>query len=279
MAMEPIDTAPLFAPLHAELIELLSSLTPDQWLLPTVAGHWRVRDVAAHLLDTQLRRLSAQRDRHFVVPDPPLDSPAAVAAFVNALNATGVAFGARLSPRILTSLLAETGPALNELVASLPLHGPALWPVSWAGETESRNWMDIGREYTERWHHQQQIRDAAGAPLLLAPRWVDPLLDIAVRVLPAAYANTEAETGTALVFEVAIDDESPRAWTLSRAADGWTLDRGGCTPADCVIRTTADAAWRLFFSALPDREARAAITISGHAALAEPLMRARSVVL
>lgn len=279
MAMGPIDTAPLFAPLHAELIALLGSLTPEHWRRPTVAGRWRVQDVAAHLLDTQLRRLSAHRDGHFVAPDRPLDSPADVGAFVNALNASGVAFAARLSPRVLTMLLAATGPALNEFVTSLPPHGRAMWPVSWAGETESENWMDIGREYTERWHHQMQIRDAVGAPLLLAPRWVDPLFDIAVRALPAAYAETTADPGTALVFEVTVDDEAPRTWTLSRSADAWTLHRGSRTPAHSIVRTTADSAWRVFFNALPESEARAAVTISGDAALAEPLIRARSVVL
>lgn len=278
MAMGPIDTAPLFAPLHAELIALLESLRQDDWERPTVAGDWRVRDVAAHLLDTQLRRLSAHRDGHAVAPDRALDSPEALGAFVNDLNASGVAFAARLSPRMLTMLLAETGPALSEFVASLPPDGPALWPVSWAGESESENWMDIGREYTERWHHQMQIRDAVGAPLLLAPRWIDPLLDISVRVLPAAYGDTTVEPRTMLVFEVTVDDGPARAWTLRGAADGWTIDRGAAAGAQCVIRTTADPAWRLFFNALPDSQARTALHIAGNAALAEPLLQARAIV-
>lgn len=277
--MGPIDTVPLFAPLHAELIALLESLSPDDWQQPTIAGHWRVRDVAAHLLDTQLRRLSAHRDGQTVTPDRPLDSTAALGAFVNGLNATGVSFAERLSPRVLTMLLAETGPAFNAFVAGLPPHGRALWPVSWAGETESENWMDVGREYTERWHHQMQIRDAVGAPLLLTPMWIDPLLDISVRVLPATYAGTAATRGTALVFVVAVDEGAERAWTLSSTNDGWTIDRGTRPDARCTVRTTADPAWRLFFNALPDREARAALRIAGDAALAEPLIRARSVVL
>src|SRR5213082_3892646 len=53
-----IDTRHLFAPLHAELMSLLRGLSAEDWEKPTVAKAWRVRDVAAHLLDTQLRRLS-----------------------------------------------------------------------------------------------------------------------------------------------------------------------------------------------------------------------------
>ena len=46
--MEPviIDTLPLFPELDRLLLELLRSLQPADWDLPTVAGHWRVRDVA-----------------------------------------------------------------------------------------------------------------------------------------------------------------------------------------------------------------------------------------
>src|SRR4051794_8080203 len=74
----PIDTTELFAPLHAELIGLLRRLTPSEWARPTVAPAWSVRDVAAHLLDTSLRRLSAERDGHLLGPDVPIDGYAAL---------------------------------------------------------------------------------------------------------------------------------------------------------------------------------------------------------
>ena len=277
--MGPIDTAPLFAPLHAELIGLLRSLTPAQWLLPTVAGRWRVRDVAAHLLDVSLRRVAVYRDGHLPTLEGPATSARDVARIVNGLNAAGVSFADRLSTRQIVDLLAIAGPWVADLVSALPLHGQAIFAVSWAGETASENWMDIGREYTEHWHHQMQIRDAVGAPLLLAPRWIDPLLDIAVRVLPVAYADTSVDAGTTVVLEVTVDEGEARAWTLCRSGGAWTIDRGARADAHCFVRTTADAAWRLFFNALPDGEARSALGISGDAALAEPLLRARSVVL
>ena len=62
--LTPIYTAELFSPLHQELLALLRGLTPADWERPTVAGSWRVRDVAAHLLDVSLRKLSFQRDGH-----------------------------------------------------------------------------------------------------------------------------------------------------------------------------------------------------------------------
>ncbi len=59
--MQPILTAHLFAGIEAGLIELLRSLRPDEWDLPTVAPAWTVKDVAAHLLATETRRLSMGR--------------------------------------------------------------------------------------------------------------------------------------------------------------------------------------------------------------------------
>ena len=63
-SLSPLDTAPLFPELHAELLSFLRALEPADWERPTVAGAWRVRDVAAHLLDGELRTLAAHRDGH-----------------------------------------------------------------------------------------------------------------------------------------------------------------------------------------------------------------------
>src|SRR5258705_27179 len=132
---------------------------------------------APHLLDTQLRRLSGQRDGHRVAPDRPL------VEFINHLNATWVDTARRFSPRVIVDLLDVTGRTFAAFIETLPLHERAHFPVSWAGEDESQNWMDIGREYTEGWHHQMQIRDAVGAPLLLDAKWLTPLLSLSVRAI------------------------------------------------------------------------------------------------
>jgi Mycothiol maleylpyruvate isomerase N-terminal domain len=277
MAIGPIDTAPLFGPLHAELITLLQSLTHDEWLRPTIAGTWRVRDVAAHLVDTALRRVAAQRDGHVLPLESPITSAADLTRMVNALNASGVQYARRLSSRQLVDLIDLVGGWLNTIVAELPPHGRAIWAVSWAGEAESENWMDVGREYTERWHHQMQIRDAVGRPLLLQPRWLDPLLDISVCVLPVTYAGTDCADGTAIRLDVEADE--PRSWTLVREGDRWDVVRGADRDAQCVVRTSADAIWRLLFNALPPVQAREQLHITGDRALAEPLLRARSVIV
>ena len=278
MPLAPLDTAPLFRPLLDELLSLLRALDAEQWQRPTVAGAWRVRDVAAHLLDGELRKLTAYRDGHVVPPDAPIASDRDLARLVNGLNALGVQWAARLSPRLVTDLLAVTGAWMAELLETLDPHAPALWPVSWAGERESANWMDTGREYTERWHHQMQIRDAIGAaPVLLAPRWMLPLLDLSMRALPVGYAAVDAPDGTVVAFRVA--GETSGAWSLVRDAGRWVVEPGRVGTPATTVRATPDAAWRLLYNALPDPAHADGLTIVGDASLAAPLLRTRSVIV
>ncbi|HEU0055080.1 MAG TPA: maleylpyruvate isomerase N-terminal domain-containing protein [Longimicrobium sp.] len=270
----PLYTAELFPPLHDTLIELLRGLPSDDWERPTVAGRWRVRDVAAHLLDGDLRKLSVVRDGHLAPPDEPVGDYADLVRFLDGLNAKWVDAARRLSPRVLVDLLAFTGPLVSELVASLPPHAPAIFSVAWAGEDASENWFDIGREYTERWHHQMQIRAAVGAAPLTERRWLYPLLDLSFRALPHAYRDTEARDGAAVVVRVADD-----AWSLVREGSAWRLYRGAA-PAPAVVATLdSDAAWRLLYNALSEDEARARIQIEGDATLAAPLFAMRSVMV
>jgi hypothetical protein len=137
--------------------------------------------------------------------------------------------------------------------------------------------MDVGRQYTERWHHQMQIRDAIGRPLLLEPYWLDPLLDICVRALPVAYSDIPAPDGTAIRLEIAAT--RPQAWLLVREGTRWIVVRADDRQVACTIQVSADAAWRLLFNALGPDQARAAMRVSGHESLARPLLAARSVIV
>src|SRR5258706_3283620 len=99
--LPPIRTAHLFPKIEEMLVALLRSLTADEWERQTIAPMWRVKDVAAHLLDTQLRKLSIARDGYYP-PTPPITD---LAAFINRLNQEGVMLYRRLSPSVLISLM------------------------------------------------------------------------------------------------------------------------------------------------------------------------------
>jgi hypothetical protein len=273
----PIETAHLFAPLHAELLALLRGLEPGDWEKPTIAGAWRVRDVAAHLLDTSLRRLSMQRDGHRPESETPIESYRDLVAFLNRLNAEWVRVARRFSPRVLMDLLDVSGPAVAEVVSSLPPRGAAIFSVAWAGEEASENWFDVGREYTEWWHHQAQIRAAVGAPALASRRFLHPLIELSLYALRVSLADAAVADGSAVVIRV--EGEAGGVWSLVKSGSEWVLYRGEAASPLLTARMDADAAWRLFFNALPEEQARARIAFEGSEALASRVLGARGVMV
>ncbi|MEI9911059.1 MAG: maleylpyruvate isomerase N-terminal domain-containing protein [Bacteroidota bacterium] len=161
----PIDIMPLFPLLNNELISFLKNLFPGDWQKQTVASKWKVKDVAAHLLDGNYRRIALHRDGWAISPGKPVESYTGLVQYLNDLNADWVKAAKRLSPRIITELLESTNKEVYTIFKNLDPFAIAAYPVSWAGEDISYNWFDIAREYTERWLHQQQIRKRWGIPV------------------------------------------------------------------------------------------------------------------
>lgn len=276
--LAPIDTRAMFRPVSVSLVALLRELPPADWERPTIAGTWLVRDVVAHLLDTTLRRLAFHRDGMTPPPPPgPMTSERDFVHFINGLNAQWVASAKRLSPRVLTDLYERASGEIADWFESLPLDAPALFAVSWAGEDASAGWFDIGREFTELWHHQQQIRMAVGTGGLPDPRYLNAVVDVAVRGLPHAFRDVPAEPGETVVLD--IGGAAGGTWTLLRETDRWTLWRGEPSATTTRVHLNDDAAWRLLFNALPASEAAHAVRIDGRADLAGALLRARSVIV
>ncbi|HEY9196370.1 MAG TPA: maleylpyruvate isomerase N-terminal domain-containing protein, partial [Mucilaginibacter sp.] len=160
--MERIEVKHLFKPLDDKLIELLESLTPEDWDKQTVAKAWKVKDVVSHLLEGNIRTLSMQKEGYYSEQPPAINSYQDLVNWLNLLNAEWVKASRRISPNLLIVLHKATNGLVNEYYSSLDLNGPAVFAVNWAGESESLNWMHLAREYTEKWHHQQQIREATG---------------------------------------------------------------------------------------------------------------------
>src|SRR5829696_8926860 len=215
----PLLTAHLFPTLDARLIALLRSLTGDDWERPTIAPGWAGKDVAAHLLHTQLRRLSFGRDGCTPSPPPVIASNRDLVAFIDRLNAEGVTVYRRLSPRVLIAWMEQSSREAAEYFASLDPFAPARIGVSWAGESVSATWFDLARELTERWHHQQQIRFALGWPAdadvaraIMTRELYHPVLDCFMRALPFHYRSMSAAPGTAL--RILVSGECGGDWHL-----------------------------------------------------------------
>jgi uncharacterized protein (TIGR03083 family) len=262
--LAPTFTAHLYKGLHEQLMELLRGLTPADWVRPTVCRDWLVRDIAAHMLDTQTRTLSFGRDRLALPGGPAPADYSALVTLLNNLNADWVSIMRRVSPAVLVDFLAITGPQQADYVMSRDPYAPAPVPVAWAGETQSANWFHIGRDYTEYWHHQQQIRDAVGAPLLLGREWLRPALEIFIRALPVTYQHTAALPGSCL--NVSIEGDAGGAWALVHNG-AWQLFEGRAETPAAAVRLSGDTAWRIFTKGLPREEAARRVQIEGDAEL------------
>lgn len=269
--LEPIQTAHLLLPLHEELMTLLRGLSAAEWETATVAVPWSVRDMVAHLLDTDIRRLSFQRDGLLPVePESAIESFGGLVAFLDQLNAEWVRAARRISPVMLLQFLNITGPQMATFLQGLDPFAPSFFPVAWAGEEQSPTWFDIAREYTEKWHHQQHIREAVGAPGLTQARWLAPVLDTFLRALPHTYHTLAAAEGTRLV--VTISGEAGGAWTLAREGERWQLYQGSAPDAAAQVVLDEGVAWRLFTKGIPVEAARPHVQISGDEALGAHLL-------
>ena len=269
---KPILCAGQLRKLDHELVELLRSLTAAEWEMQTVAPAWKVRDVAAHLLDTALRKLSLVRD------GAAIELPAAenLPALVNRLNDEGVTVYRRLSPAVLIDLMGFACEQSARFHEGLDPFAPAVFGVSWAGEEKSPNWFDTARELTERWHHQQQIRLATNRPAIMTPELYGPVLDCFVRGLPFLYRDVEAEPGTAIALEIA--GECGGRWVLFREEGGWKLAKDGEAGFAARVVIPQELAWRIFTKGIDRKAARAQVEIHGDERLGGKVLELTAIV-
>jgi uncharacterized protein (TIGR03083 family) len=275
MALAPILTAHLFPKLEQLLIELLSSLGPADWQAHTVSPKWTVKDVAAHLLDTQLRKLALLRD-DFAAERPSINAPADLLTYINRLNDEGVTYFRRLSPALLVSLMELASRQSCAIHEALDPWAAATFPVSWAGERESLNWFDTAREYTERWHHQQQMRLAVNRPGIETAELYHPVLDCFMRALPHSYRDVSAPAGTSLRFDIA--GPAGGSWFLERGETSWTLSSEGSGAPAARATIPQEIAWRIFTKGIDPTAARAQIRFGGNTALAERILGTLAIV-
>ena len=272
----PIPTTHLFPRLDEKLIELLRSLDPADWSVQTVAKLWTVKDVATHLLDGNIRMLSITRDNFYGDEPGKLSSYQDLVDFLNRLNADWVKATKRMSPSVLIELLEITGKAYSSFVTHLDPFKPAVFPVAWAGETQSLNWFHIAREYTEKLHHQQQIREAVNKPGIMSREFYYPLIDTFMQALPHTYRKVSGNAGQTI--QVTVTSEAGGEWFLVYENSGWNLRKDKPARIDSIISIEPGIAWKLFTKALTGNEAEKKIKFTGNEALSKPILSMLSVM-
>lgn len=259
------------------LLSILDALAADDWQQGTPCPGWTVHDLALHLLGDDFGVLSILRDGHGA--PLPAHSAVSLAEAIDELNESWIRAGAgRLSPRMLRGLLSWSGDETHHFFAAVAYDAPSPMGVSWAGASPSPHVLEVARRYTERWLHQQQLREATSRGPLTDPILTRVLVQALAHCLPVAYADTPAPAGAAVRFEVT--DFPTLRIGLRREGTGWRLVPGReVSEADCTIAAPAEPLWRAWTTNGAAAELRAAATVQGSApALAEPFWHARAII-
>ncbi|MGW5385124.1 maleylpyruvate isomerase family mycothiol-dependent enzyme [Nocardia sp. NPDC003963] len=263
--MIPLDVRPLFRRERQLLLEMLQSLGSADWDKPTVCPGWSVADVTAHLLNDYLRRISGSRDAHggaVFADDETLP------AYLARVNGEFVHAMRQCSPRVLVDLLAHMGPELDRVWAeTADLAGPARLDVSWAGTDTSPAWLDIAREYTEFWVHQQQIRDAVSRGGADDAALVRPVLVTFLHAVPWALRDRIRSDGTAVHFE--ITGPAGGCWSVVSDGTRWNLTAAQAEDPAAVVRMDQDSFWRLASRGITVDQARRRAELRGDPELVE----------
>ncbi|WP_280402202.1 maleylpyruvate isomerase family mycothiol-dependent enzyme [Nocardia carnea] len=249
--MITLDTRPLFRRERQALLELLRSLEPADWPKPTVCPGWTVADVTAHILNDYLRRISGSRDRH---DGAVFGDDENLPVYLARTNGEFVQAMRQCSPRLLTELIAHLGPELDRVWAATDPAGPAHLPVSWAGLRDTPAWLDIARDYTEFWVHQQQIRDAVSHPGADEVALLRPVLVTFLHALPVALHDRVRPRGTAVRFEIT-GPAGGHWWAVSDGA-AWELTAAHTGEPATIVRMDQDTVWRLASRGITVEDAR-----------------------
>lgn len=276
--LQPIITVELFPAERLALLQLLNALPDEQWANPTACSGWSVHDVALHLLGGDIGIISVRRDGY---KEPQarrgldLSQWANLVTYINQHNEQWIQATQRISPRLLCEFLQVTGVAIASHFAQLDQFALGV-PVHWAGPEPAPVWLDTAREYTERWLHQQHIRDAVGQPGLKERQWLVPVLETFVHALPQTLRQIDSPTGTKV--QLSITGEAGGKWSAVRADQTWILSTDAASMPDAKVTVDQDIAWRLFTKGISREEALQHVRQEGNMLLANKILDMVSII-
>ena len=274
----PVRVIDLFPGERESLLDLLDRLSPEQWAMATACPGWSVHDVALHILGGDIGNLSGGRDgyidRH-ATQGVDFTQWESLLVFINRRNDDWVRATRRISPRLLREFLGVTGAAIHQYFARLDPDAIGM-PVNWAGPDPAPVWLHIAREYTERWMHQQHIRDAVGQPGLKERAWFAPVLDTFARALPHTLRAVAAPAGTTV--RLVITGEAGEAWQVLKLDGAWALTAEAVPAPDATLTLDQETAWRLFTKGLSKDAALPQVILEGDRGLAAGVLDMVSIL-
>lgn len=264
------DVRPLLVEDRAELLALLSTLSTDDWLSPTAAPKWRVKDIALHLLDDDFGWLSRGRDGDLTSLLDMSDYEKFVAELA-AKNQRWIDGAQGMSRQVVVDLLRWSGEQMDAYYSTIDLLDEGR--VGWASDGSVPQWFDIAQDLTERWVHQMQIREAVGRVGGYRDKYLGVVLRTFVWALPHQY-RPHANVGTTVV----VDLSSGGSWTLTADGAGrWHLASGAADDASARVQFSDDAGWRWLIGAAIPTDGD--LSTEGPADLVEPLLAVRGIIV
>jgi hypothetical protein len=131
--------------------------------------------------------------------------------------------------------------------------------------------FDLARDFTERWVHQQHIRDAVRVPGG-HDRFLPVVLQTFVWAFPYQY-RPEAAPGTTVQLDFG---HSGGSWILTREVRGWVLDEGIARWPAAILQIAPWVAWRQL-TGLPVSAGQ--YTVEGDDSLVRPLLAVRGIIV
>lgn len=222
-----------------------------------------------HLLDDDLGLLSRNRDGDSTGLLDAADHETFVRALA-AKNQRRIDGAQTLSHRAIIDLLDWAGSEVDAYYSTVALTGYG--HVSWASDEPVPIWLDMAREFTERWVHQMQIREAVGRVERYAAAYLPTVLRTFVWAIPHQY-RVAADRGV----RVQIDLGSGGVWHLvCNGKLDWSLNEGPAVSPEAHATIGDDCGWRMFTGGTYSPEG---LDLQGPPRLCEPLLQVRAIII
>jgi uncharacterized protein (TIGR03084 family) len=232
-----------------DLREICAGLSRDEWLTPTAARGWDVRDTVAHLADTDE-----------IAMDTLTDGPRSLNRFVTQLASSrdvtlwGVLRGRRRSGADVLTWWERTSASECELLGGLEVTTRVPWGLGMGPPAF------VTARLMETWAHGLDVRHAVGAASVDTDR-LRHVAFLATRALPYAFSFAGRALPTA-PLRVELDLPSGERWTHG--------------PADAADRITGPAGeyCRVFVQRMPVSRAHGLVATGAGAREALAVARA-----
>ena len=211
------------------LDDLCSSLTPEQWALPTDCPGWSVQDNLSHIIGTECMILGRPAPDHDPGEKPWVRNP------IGAGNEVQVDYRRSWPPeKVLEELREVSGERIKALRALT------------ASDLDDESWTPVGQgtvadliaiRIMDMWVHEQDIRRAVGKPGGLDGPVAEHAFERHSTALPFVVGKkAAAPDGSTVVFEVT----GPAGGTVAVGVEGKRANRLDAVPDAPTVKITTD---------------------------------------